>query len=46
MVLLKKKNGVKYLNIANPDKNSEVLKKYNEVFDGIKDYIKIINNNK
>ena len=43
---IEEKNGVKYLNIDNTDKNSEVLKKYNEVFDGIKDCIKIINNNK
>ena len=40
---IEEKNGVKYLNINSTDRNSEVLKKYNEVFDGIKDCIKKIN---
>ena len=34
------KNGDKYLNINSSDKNSEVLRKYSEVWDGIKDCIK------
>ena len=33
------KEGDKYLNIASTDKNSEVLKKYSEVWIGIKDCI-------
>ena len=37
------KNGNKYLNID--DANSEILKKYNQVFDGIKYHIKKINEN-
>ena len=36
-------NGSKYLNIALTDSNSEVLKKYAEVWRGIKDQIKKIN---
>ena len=43
MALLKKKKGV---NIASTDSNSEVLKKYAEVWSGIKDQIKKINNGK
>ena len=42
---IKEKDDSKYLNIADTDRNSEVLKKYNEVFDGIKDCIKKINDN-
>ena len=38
------KNGDKYLNIADTDRNSEVLKKYAEVWNGIKDSIKKIYN--
>ena len=38
--LIEEKNGVKYLNISDTNKNSKVLKKYNEVFDGVKDCIK------
>ena len=34
------KNGDKYLNIASTDRNSEVLKNYSEVWNGIKDSIK------
>ena len=30
------KNGDKYLNIADTDRNSEMLKKYAEVWNGIK----------
>ena len=41
---IKEKNGDKYLNIALTDRNSEVLKKYSEVWNGIKDYIEKINN--
>ena len=36
------KNGDTYLNIASTDRNSEVLKKYSEVWNGIKDFIKKI----
>ena len=36
---IEKKNGDKHLNIALSDRNSEVLKKYSEVWDGIKDCI-------
>ena len=43
---IKEKNGDKYLNIASTDKNSEVLRKYSEVWNGIKDCIERINNNK
>ena len=40
------KNGGKYLNISLTDRNSEVLKKYSEVWNGIKDCIGKINNSK
>ena len=40
------KNGDKYLNIADEDRNSEVLKRYTEVWNRIKDCIEKINNNK
>ena len=40
------KNGNKYLNIASTDRNSEVSKKYSEVWNGIKECIEKINNNK
>ena len=36
---IQEKNGDKYLNIADTDGNSEVLKKYSEVWSGIKDCI-------
>ena len=36
---IEEKNGDKYLNIASTDRNSEVLKKYSEVWNGIKDSI-------
>ena len=39
------KNGVKHLNIGDTGKNSEILKKYEQVFDEIKYHIKKINNN-
>ena len=39
-VFIEEKNGDKYLNIASTDRNSEVLKKYSEVWNGIKDSIK------
>ena len=39
------KNGVKYLNIADTARNNEILKKYNQVFDGIKYNVKKINDN-
>ena len=37
---IEEKNGDKYLNISDIDKNSEVLKKYSQVWNGIKDGIK------
>ena len=40
------KEGNKYLNIAFTDSNSEVIKKYAEIWSGIKDQIKKINNSK
>ena len=40
---IEEKDGDKYLSIASPDKNSEVLKKYSEVWSGIKDCIEKIN---
>ena len=43
---IENKNGDKYLNIASTDRNSEVLRKYSEVWNGIKDCIEKINNNK
>ena len=46
MVSLKKKEGSKYLNIVFTDSNSEVLKEYEEIWSGIKDQIKKINNGK
>ena len=42
-VFIEEKNGDKYLNIASTDRNSEVLKKYSEVWNGIKDSIKKTN---
>ena len=45
MDFLMKKNSSKYLNIADTGRYSEISKKYNQVFDGIKYYIKTINNN-
>ena len=42
---LLKKNGSKYLNISDTNKNSKILRKYNEVFNGIKYHIRKINNN-
>ena len=42
---IEKKYGSKYLNIIDTSKNSEILKKYNQVFYGIKYHIKKINNN-
>ena len=43
---IEEKEGDKYLNIASTDRNSEVLKKYAEVWSGIKDQIEKINNSK
>ena len=40
---IEEKNGGKYLNIASTEKNSEVLEKYSEVWNGIKDCIEKIN---
>ena len=43
---IEEKNGDKYLNISDTDRNSEVLRKYSEVWNGIKDYIEKINDDK
>ena len=43
---IEEKNGDKYLNIVETDRNSNVLKKHSEVWNRIKDYIEKINNNK
>ena len=43
---IEEKEGNKYLNISLTDSNSEVLKKYAEVWSGIKDQIKKVNNGK
>ena len=43
---MNKKKGSKYLNIALTDSNSKVLKKYAEVWSGIKDQIEKINGSK
>ena len=43
MALLKKKKGS---NIALTDRNGEVLKKYSEIWSGIKDHIEKINGSK
>ena len=43
---IEEKNDDKYLNIGLTDRNSEVLEKYSEVWNGIKDCIEKINNNK
>ena len=40
---IEEKDGDKYLSIASTDRNSEVLKKYLEVWSGIKDCIAKIN---
>ena len=44
--LLNKKNGNKYLIFDSVDENKEVLKKYADVWDGIKNKIKVINGSK
>ena len=36
---IEEKEGDKYLNISDTDKNREVLRKYSEVWNGIKDCI-------
>ena len=43
---IEEKNGNKYLMFASTDKNKEVLKKYIELWDGIKYQIKTINGGK
>ena len=43
MISLMKKKGSKYLRFAFTDSNSEVLKKYVEIWSGIKDQIEKIN---
>ena len=42
---IEEKNGNKYLNIASTDRNSEVLKKYSEVWNEIKNYIEKVSDN-
>ena len=46
LVTLKKKNGNKYLVLDDVDENKEVLKKYEEVWEGIKKEIGTINGGK
>ena len=43
MDTLRKKNGSKYLIFDSADENKEVIKKYNELWDGIKNKIETIN---
>ena len=43
---IEEKEGSKYLNFAFTDSNSEVLKKYAEIWSGIKVQIKVMNNGK
>ena len=43
---IKEKNGNKYLIFDSADKNKELLKKYSEVFNGIRNEIKTINGGK
>ena len=43
MAISKKKKSNKYLNISLTDSSSELLKKYAEIWSGIKDQIKKIN---
>ena len=43
---IEENNGDKYLNIAFTDRNSEVLRKYSEVWNGIKECIQKINDDK
>ena len=43
---IEEKEGSKYLNTATTDSNSEVLKKYEEIWSGIKNCIEKINNGK
>ena len=43
---VEEKEGTKYLNISLTDSDSQVLKKYAEIWSGIKDQIKKINNGK
>ena len=43
---IEEKNGNKYLNISDTSRNNEVLKKYSQALNGIKNFIKKINDNK
>ena len=43
---IKEKNGTKYLFFDTTDENREVLKKYTELWDGIKNEIETINDSK
>ena len=42
---IEEKNGVKFLDTSDTGTNSIILKKYNQVFDGIEYHIKKMNNN-
>ena len=44
--LIEEKEGDKYLNIASTDRNSELLKTYSEVWNGIKGCIEKVNDSK
>ena len=46
MDMSKKKNGSKYFVFDSTNENNEALKKYNELWDGIKIEIEIINGSK
>ena len=46
MGYIEEKNGNKYLTFVSTDKNKEVLKKYTQLWDGIKYQIKTINGGK
>ena len=41
---IKKSNGNKYITLVSTDKNKEVLTKYTELWDGIKNLIEKVNN--
>ena len=43
---IEEKNGTKYLFFDSTDENREVLKKYTELWDGIKNEIETINDSK
>ena len=41
---IEEENGDKYLNIASTERNSGMLRKYSQVWNGIKDFIEKVNN--